>query len=169
MVEPSFRVALVWANHFLICISIYSYIHALFYFLVDAPQLSLSLGAKIPETMREGSDVYFECLARANPALSEVVWLFEGRPLLNDPVSGILLTNQSLVMQRVRREHRGYYQCVASNPEGVTASNKVFLNVLCECLSVVITLPGLTTDCICAFSCARVQTRTNDHLRSCSH
>ncbi|KAJ6222750.1 hypothetical protein RDWZM_001295, partial [Blomia tropicalis] len=99
-------------------------------FVRYAPQLSLSLGAKIPETMREGSDVYFECMARANPPLSEVVWLFEGRPLINDPVSGILLTNQSLVMQRVRREHRGNYQCVASNAEGITASNKVFLNVL---------------------------------------
>ena len=98
----------------------------------DAPQLSLSLGAKIPETMREGSDVYFECLVRANPPLTEVVWLFEGRPLANNPVSGILLTNQSLVMQRVRREHRGHYQCVASNAEGITASNKVFLNVLCK-------------------------------------
>ena len=133
------------ANHFLICMSMYScvyvYIYIIYYsFLADAPQLSLSLGAKIPETMREGSDVYFECLVRANPPLSEVVWLFEGRPLTNNPSSGILLTNQSLVMQRVRREHRGHYQCVASNAEGITASNKVFLNVLCK----LILLP-----CIC--------------------
>lgn len=100
--------------------------------MVDAPQLTLSLGAKIPDTIREGSDVYFECSVRANPSLSEVVWLFEGRPLTNDPVSGVLLTNQSLVMQRVRRIHRGYYQCVASNAEGISASNKVFLNVHCK-------------------------------------
>ncbi|KAH7642122.1 hypothetical protein HUG17_5167 [Dermatophagoides farinae] len=94
-----------------------------------APQLTLSLGAKIPENIREGSDVYFECASKSNPPLSEVVWLFEGKPLTNDPVSGVLVTNQSLVMQRVRREHRGNYQCAASNPEGISASNKVFLNV----------------------------------------
>lgn len=90
------------------------------------------MGAKIPDTIRESSDVYFECTVKANPAQSEVVWLFEGRPLANDPVSGVLLTNQSLVMQRVRREHRGFYQCIASNAEGISASNKVFLNVHCK-------------------------------------
>lgn len=92
----------------------------------------MSLGAKIPEAIREGSDVYFECAVKANPPLTEVVWLFEGRPLMNDPLSGVLLTNLSLVMQRVRREHRGYYQCVSSNEEGIAASNKVFLNVHCK-------------------------------------
>ena len=95
------------SNHFLICIF---NIFMTFVSFADAPQLTLSLGAKIPETIREGSDVYFECIVRANPPLSEVVWLFEGRPLMNNPVAGILLTNQSLVMQRVRREHRGQYQ-----------------------------------------------------------
>lgn len=94
--------------------------------------MTLSLGAKIPENIREGSDVYFECASKSNPPLSEVVWLFEGKPLTNDPVSGVLVTNQSLVMQRVRREHRGNYQCAASNPEGISASNKVFLNVHCN-------------------------------------
>lgn len=94
--------------------------------------MTLSLGAKIPENIREGSDVYFECASKSNPPLSEVVWLFEGKPLTNDPVSGVLVTNQSLVMQRVSREHRGNYQCAASNPEGISASNKVFLNVHCN-------------------------------------
>ena len=120
------------ANHNSTSVNLHILTFAMLHSYTDAPQLSLSLGAKIPETMREGSDVYFECLVRANPPLLEVVWLFEGRPLMNDAVSGILLSNQSLVMQRVRREHRGHYQCVASNNEGITASNKVFLNVLCK-------------------------------------
>lgn len=108
----------------------YEFSYSSFFSLTDAPQLTLSLGAKIPETMREGSDVYFECLVHANPPLTEVVWLFEGRPLVNNPLAGILVTNLSLVMQSIRREHRGHYQCIASNLEGVSASNKVFLNVL---------------------------------------
>ncbi|KAF7490044.1 B-cell receptor CD22 [Sarcoptes scabiei] len=94
-----------------------------------APQLKLSLGSKIPENIREGSDVYFECASKSNPPLIEVIWLFENKPLRNDPSAGLLLTNQSLVRQRINRDHRGNYQCAASNPEGISLSNKVFLNV----------------------------------------
>jgi len=99
---------------------------------IDLPQLTLALGANIRDTIREGNDVYFECTIVANPWVTDVGWLFEGRPLSSDPSSGIIVSNQSLVLQKVRREHRGRYQCTAVNTEGQGSSNKVFLKVYCK-------------------------------------
>jgi hypothetical protein len=107
-----------------------------FYCLIDLPQLTLTLGANIRDTIREGSDVYFECTIVANPWVTDVSWLFEGRPLNSDPLTGIIVSNQSLVLQKVRREHRGNYQCAAINSwDGIShqgVSNKIFLKVYCE-------------------------------------
>lgn len=86
----------------------------------------------MPNTIREGSDVYFECSIIANPWVNDVSWLFEGRPLYSDPSAGVIVSNQSLVLQKVRRENRGKYQCVSSNSEGQGTSNKVFLRVNCK-------------------------------------
>ena len=93
----------------------------------------MTLGANIQrDTIREGSDVYFECNIMANPWVSEVGWYFEGRALYSDPSSGIIVSNQSLVLQKVRREHRGQYQCKAGNSEGQGESNTYFLRVQCK-------------------------------------
>jgi neural cell adhesion molecule len=98
------------------------------------PQLTLALGANIGNQIREGSDVYFECTIVANPWVIDVGWLFEGRPLFSDTSNGIIVSNQSLVLQKVRREHRGRYQCSATNVEGSATSNKEFLKVNCKSL-----------------------------------
>ena len=99
---------------------------------VDLPQLTLALGANIANQIREGSDVYFECTIVANPWVTDVGWLFEGRPLYSDTSAGIIVSNQSLVLQKVRREHRGRYQCTAINVEGQASSNKELLKVNCK-------------------------------------
>lgn len=94
------------------------------------PRLRLALGANIKHSaIREGSDVYFECNINANPRVTEVGWKFRGEPLFSQPSSGLIISNQSLVLQKVSREHRGYYQCVAANVEGEGESEKVMLNV----------------------------------------
>ncbi|XP_054168953.1 hemicentin-1-like [Oppia nitens] len=93
------------------------------------PQVTLAMGANIGSQIREGSDVYFECTVRSNPWVIDVGWLFEGRPLYSDTANGIIVSNQSLVLQKVKREHRGRYQCTATNVEGQSASNKLFLKV----------------------------------------
>ncbi|XP_075748340.1 protein turtle isoform X2 [Rhipicephalus microplus] len=94
------------------------------------PRLSLSLGANMKhKAIREGSDVYLECNIQANPAVSEVGWKFEGKPLYSNVKQGIIISNQSLVLQKVRRESRGHYQCVAANVEGEGESDRVLLRV----------------------------------------
>lgn len=100
----------------------------------DLPQLTLALGANIANQIREGSDVYFECTIAANPWVTDVGWLFEGRPLYSDTSAGIIVSNQSLVLQKVKRQQRGRYQCTGTNVEGQAASNKEFLRVNCTSL-----------------------------------
>lgn len=111
--------------------------------LAVAPQLRISFGANIGrDSIREGSDVYLECRVKANPPVKEVVWLQEGRPLhgsLTGDVnaadatrSTIIMTNQSLVIQKVHRSHRGRYQCVAFNEQGETVSDPLHLKVNCK-------------------------------------
>ncbi|XP_075585404.1 uncharacterized protein LOC124494581 isoform X4 [Dermatophagoides farinae] len=119
-----------------------------------APQLRISFGTNIQiDSIREGSDVYMECHVKANPPVKEVVWLHEDRPihslmsgdpnmLPDDPTlptlssslsmaigSTVIMTNQSLVIQKVHRSHRGRYQCVAFNEQGETVSDPLYLKV----------------------------------------
>lgn len=97
------------------------------------PELKLSLGANIqPNAIKEGTDVFFECNVRANPWVNEVKWRFEGYPLYGNTSAGIILSNYSLVLQKVRKEHRGNYQCVAMNSEGEGRSEEVMLKVKCK-------------------------------------
>ena len=99
----------------------------------DTPRLRVVLGARIdPNTIREGMDVYFECIVQANPWVSDVSWYFEGSLVTSDPSAGIIISNQSLVLQKVKRASRGRYWCSATNHEGRGESDEFFLRVLCE-------------------------------------
>uniref|UniRef100_T1KVX8 Ig-like domain-containing protein n=1 Tax=Tetranychus urticae TaxID=32264 RepID=T1KVX8_TETUR len=94
------------------------------------PLVNIVLGAKIDrDSIREGSDVYFECIIEANPWITEVTWIFNGSPLMSQPSSGIIISNQSLVLQKVKRQNRGYYSCSALNSEGIGSSDTFYLKV----------------------------------------
>ncbi|XP_055950829.1 synaptogenesis protein syg-2-like [Argiope bruennichi] len=94
------------------------------------PQLNLRLGSKLRHSnIVEDMDVYFECNIRANPWVTETGWRFEGLDLHNNASAGIVLSNQSLVLQKVNRSHRGRYSCTAINNEGQGESNHVYLRV----------------------------------------
>ena len=92
----------------------------------------------LSERIREGQDIFFVCLVDAQPAVSDVEWLHEGRPLNESlslgPAGGhlpkVIISNNSLVLQRVRLGQAGRYGCLASNSEGVSASNEIELRVL---------------------------------------
>lgn len=46
--------------------------------------------------------------------------------------SGIVLSAQNLVLQKINRENGGNYSCLASNSRGETASSIVPLRVQCK-------------------------------------
>ncbi|XP_075748643.1 neural cell adhesion molecule 2-like isoform X1 [Rhipicephalus microplus] len=92
------------------------------------PQLNLRLGSKLRhQHIQEGNDVFLECDIRASPWVTEIGWRFEGRDLSTS--AGIIVSNQSLVLQKVSRRERGRYTCTATNAEGMGESNALNLRV----------------------------------------
>ncbi|XP_037515885.1 nephrin isoform X1 [Rhipicephalus sanguineus] len=92
------------------------------------PQLNLRLGSKLRhQHIQEGNDVFLECDIRASPWVTEIGWRFEGRDLATS--AGIIVSNQSLVLQKVSRRERGRYTCTATNAEGMGESNALNLRV----------------------------------------
>ncbi|XP_075549839.1 nephrin-like isoform X2 [Dermacentor variabilis] len=94
------------------------------------PQLVVRLGNRLRQSsILENHDVYLECSVAANPAVSEISWLFEGRDLQTNTSAGIIISNRSLVLQKVGRRARGHYHCVAANSLGQSRSDPLFLRV----------------------------------------
>ncbi|KAK8730855.1 hypothetical protein OTU49_007652, partial [Cherax quadricarinatus] len=94
------------------------------------PQVYLAMGSSLsPDEIKEGDDVYFECNVRAHPYVYKVLWYHNGVQVQHNVSVGVIVSNQSLVIQRVRRQHTGLYTCVASNIEGDGQSNAVILKV----------------------------------------
>ncbi|XP_046737245.1 hemicentin-2 isoform X1 [Diprion similis] len=95
------------------------------------PETQIQLGTSLnPGAIREGTDVYFDCLIKAEPAVYKVEWRHQGKALHHNIGSGIIISNQSLVLQGVDRKSAGNYTCVAYNSEGDGESNPFYLNVM---------------------------------------
>lgn len=45
---------------------------------------------------------------------------------------GVIISNQSLVLQGVSRTNAGNYTCIGYNTEGDGVSQSLYLNVMCE-------------------------------------
>lgn len=56
----------------------------------------------------------------------------QGKELHHNVAGGIVLTDQSLVLQNVTRASAGDYTCLAANTEGKGTSNPVTLRVRCK-------------------------------------
>ncbi|CAL4137311.1 unnamed protein product, partial [Meganyctiphanes norvegica] len=118
------------------------------------PEVSLDLGRPIdPELIKEGDDVYFECSVSANPPVHLVKWYLDGTLLEANKSAGLIISGQSLVLQKVGRERAGQYTCSAHNQEGQGLSNGVNLNVMYSpvCIS-----PGRRTQGVAKLESASV-------------
>ncbi|KAJ3638861.1 hypothetical protein MTP99_002191 [Tenebrio molitor] len=95
------------------------------------PEAKIILGTSLnPEAIREGADVYFDCIINAHPPVYKVEWRHNGKLLNINVPAGIIITNQSLVLQGVSRSTAGNYTCVGYNTEGDGESNAFYLNVM---------------------------------------
>ncbi|XP_046658942.1 nephrin-like [Homalodisca vitripennis] len=95
------------------------------------PETKLTLGTSLnKENIREGTDVYFDCMVVAEPPVYKVEWRHNGKILYHNVNHGIIISNQSLVLQGVSRASAGNYTCVGFNTEGDGESDPFYLNVL---------------------------------------
>ncbi|XP_050354326.1 hemicentin-2 [Nymphalis io] len=95
------------------------------------PETIVRLGTNLdPTNIREGSDVYFDCIIKAHPYVYKVEWRHNGKTLHHNVGQGIIISNQSLVLQGVGRKTAGNYTCVGFNAEGDGESKAFSLDVL---------------------------------------
>ncbi|KAK4337371.1 hypothetical protein RND71_043328 [Anisodus tanguticus] len=98
------------------------------HFRKHKPIVKLKLGASLhADRLREGSDLYLDCVTDSNPPVNSVRFLKDGQ--LVQPETGVLISNQTLVLQQVRRRFRGLYTCEASNSVGKSQSDSLFLRI----------------------------------------
>ncbi|KAK4301230.1 hypothetical protein Pmani_026617, partial [Petrolisthes manimaculis] len=94
------------------------------------PTAAANFGSSLDEdNIKEGDDVYFECAITANPRVSHVSWRHNNAVLEHNITGGVIVSNQSLVLQGVTRGQAGRYSCHAHNPVGDGASNTLRLDV----------------------------------------
>ncbi|TRY72296.1 hypothetical protein TCAL_11263 [Tigriopus californicus] len=94
------------------------------------PIVQLGLGRSIqPDDIKERDDVYFECDVKANPPIQGIEWQHNGKTLEHNVARGVILSNQSLVIQRISRDDAGEYVCKAENAHGAGKSNPVLLGI----------------------------------------
>ncbi|KAI5706645.1 hypothetical protein M8J76_003360 [Diaphorina citri] len=98
--------------------------------IMNQPMVTLRLGPKLkPNAIKEGDDVYFECKVRANPKEHKITWYHNGIAVKRNSSSGVILSTESLVLQKVSRHNSGRYTCQAVNDRGETSSHPVTLRV----------------------------------------
>ncbi|XP_037730499.1 hemicentin-1 [Drosophila subpulchrella] len=95
------------------------------------PEAYVRLGTSLdPSTLREGTDVYFDCLVMAHPNVFRIEWRHNEQPLSHNISQGVIISNHSLVLQGVTRATAGNYSCVGFNAEGEGISAPFPLNIL---------------------------------------
>ena len=57
---------------------------------------------------------------------------FQNKTLKHNVTLGIIISNQSLVLQTLERNDAGAYVCKATNAEGTSSSNELELNIKCK-------------------------------------
>uniref|UniRef100_A0A1A9ZZ50 Ig-like domain-containing protein n=1 Tax=Glossina pallidipes TaxID=7398 RepID=A0A1A9ZZ50_GLOPL len=95
------------------------------------PEAYVRLGTSlISSAIREGTDVYFDCLVTAHPPVYKVEWQHNDKSLPRNVSQGVIVSNYSLVLQGVSKSTAGNYTCVGFNSEGEGTSAPFSLNIL---------------------------------------
>ncbi|XP_050100509.1 protein turtle homolog B [Anopheles aquasalis] len=95
------------------------------------PDAYVKLGSSLdPNAIREGTDVYFDCIVTAHPAVYKVEWKHNNKPLTRNISQGVIVSKHSLVLQGVSRTTAGNFSCVGFNAEGEGNSPMFELNVM---------------------------------------
>uniref|UniRef100_A0A182ND10 Ig-like domain-containing protein n=1 Tax=Anopheles dirus TaxID=7168 RepID=A0A182ND10_9DIPT len=95
------------------------------------PDAAVRIGSSLdPNAIREGSDVYFDCIVKAHPAVYKIEWKHNNKTLTRNISQGVIVSKHSLVLQRVTRTTAGNYTCVGFNAEGEGSSPAFELNVM---------------------------------------
>ncbi|XP_065355312.1 nephrin [Calliphora vicina] len=95
------------------------------------PESYVRLGTSLDKnSIREGTDVYFDCMVFSHPPVFRIEWRHNGNPLPRNISQGVIVSNHSLVLQGVTRSTAGNYSCVGFNPEGEGNSPPFPLNIL---------------------------------------
>ncbi|KAK4885040.1 hypothetical protein RN001_001311 [Aquatica leii] len=94
-----------------------------------SPLLTLNLGKNLSNKIKEGRDVYFDCNIKANPWVYKISWKHNDKTLNSNLAKGVIINNQSLVLQNVYRDKTGSYLCTAINKEGESVSNSIHLEI----------------------------------------
>ncbi|XP_028031288.1 irregular chiasm C-roughest protein-like [Bombyx mandarina] len=110
-------------------------------------QISL-IEPKEPRLLREDENAVLLCSADASPAAYNFTFYkgTEVYQIRDDPIAGIAVEDDRLMLQGLRRHHSTVYRCKARNSEGSALSDPLTLNVLtrpeCSAGSVVQQLAG---------------------------
>ncbi|XP_058059775.1 neural cell adhesion molecule 1 [Anopheles bellator] len=95
------------------------------------PDAFVKLGSSLdPNAIREGTDVYFDCIVTAHPAVYKVEWKHNNKSLTRNISQGVIVSKHSLVLQGVSRTTAGNFSCVGFNAEGEGSSPMFELNVM---------------------------------------
>ena len=57
---------------------------------------------------------------------------FQGEEVIHDQSNGVIVSTQSLALQKVTRKQAGSYTCEASNVEGDQVSKPVVVTIMCK-------------------------------------
>ncbi|XP_050531047.1 hemicentin-1-like isoform X1 [Daktulosphaira vitifoliae] len=97
------------------------------------PRLQINLGRNLNASdIKEGSDVYFECIVKASPAITRLEWDHNGTEVGPHSSRKIIYSNQTLVLQSITRHGSGSYRCMAINANGKSVSDIYMLDVKFE-------------------------------------
>ncbi|XP_049877570.1 nephrin-like [Pectinophora gossypiella] len=108
-------------------------------------QISL-VEPKEARMLREDENAELLCSADASPPATNFTFYKEDHLIHDDPIGGISVEGNKLVLRGLRRHHSSRYRCRAKNSEGSALSEPLTLNVLsrpeCSAGSVVQQLAG---------------------------